>query len=155
MVVIKKVLNSSVVLVEDERNVELILLGKGVGFGKKRGDIINNIDEMQTFIPIQSERDKQFVEVISEIPYELLDITKEIGNRVTSIVYNGKELDEDTTLTLVMNNYRASGAGGYEFYTDCKVVKEVLIEMPDLIIDYFKNNKNVIVDKSKYLTIVS
>lgn len=54
-----------------------------------------------------------------------------------------------------MNNYRASGAGGYEFYTDCKVVKEVLIEMPDLIIDYFKNNKNVIVDKSKYLTIVS
>lgn len=80
MVVIKKVLNSSVVLVEDERNAELILLGKGVGFGKKRGDIINNIDEMQTFIPIQSERDKQFVEVISEIPYELLDITKEIVN---------------------------------------------------------------------------
>ena len=33
-------------------------------------------------------------------------------------------------------------------------IKEV-IEMPDLIIDYFKNNKNVIVDKSKYLTIVS
>ena len=70
-------------------------------------------------------------------------------------MYNGSELDEDTNLILVMNNYRASGAGGYEFYTDCKVVKEVLIEMPDLIIDYFKNNKNVIVDKSKYLTIVS
>ena len=84
-----------------------------------------------------------------------IDITKEVGNRVTSIMYNGSELDEDTNLTLVMNNYRASGAGGYEFYTDCKVVKEVLIEMPDLIIDYFKNNKNVIVDKSKYLTIVS
>ena len=83
------------------------------------------------------------------------DITKEIGNRVTSIVYNGKELDHDTTLKLVMNNYRASGAGGYEFYTECKVVKEILMEMPDIIIDYFKNNTNVTVDKSKYLTVLA
>jgi len=82
------------------------------------------------------------------------DITKEVGNRVTSIVYNGEELDDNTTLTLVMNNYRASGAGGYEFYTECKIVKEILMEMPDIIIDYFKNNKDVIVDKSKYLNVI-
>lgn len=83
------------------------------------------------------------------------DITKEVGDRVTSIVYNGKELDDNTTLNLVMNNYRASGAGGYEFYTECKTVQEILMEMPDIIIDYFKNNKNVTVDKSKYLTVIS
>ncbi len=83
------------------------------------------------------------------------DITKEVGERVTSIVYNGEELDDNTTLKLVMNNYRASGAGGYEFYTECKIVQEILMEMPDIIIDYFKNNKNVTVDKSKYLTVIS
>ena len=83
------------------------------------------------------------------------DITKEVGERVTSIVYNGKELDDSTTLKLVMNNYRASGAGGYEFYTECKTIQEILMEMPDIIIDYFKNNKNVTVDKSKYLTVIS
>lgn len=83
------------------------------------------------------------------------DITKEVGERVTSIVYNGKELDDSTTLKLVMNNYRASGAGGYEFYTECKTIQEILMEMPDIIIDYFKNNKNVAVDKSKYLTVIS
>ena len=82
------------------------------------------------------------------------DITKEVGNRVTSIVYNGKELDDNTTLKLVMNNYRASGAGGYEFYTECKTIKAILMEMPDIIIDYFKNNKDVIVDKSKYLNVI-
>ena len=54
-----------------------------------------------------------------------------------------------------MNNYRARGAGGYEFYTECKTVQEILMEMPDIIIDYFKNNKNVTVDKSKYLTVIS
>lgn len=83
------------------------------------------------------------------------DITKEVGERVISIVYNGKELDDNATLKLVMNNYRASGAGGYEFYTECKIVKEILMEMPDIIIDYFKNNKDVSVDKSKYLNVIN
>ena len=53
-----------------------------------------------------------------------------------------------------MNNYRATGAGGYEFYTECEVVKEVLKEMPDIIIDYFRNHAEVIVDKSKYITVI-
>ena len=82
------------------------------------------------------------------------DLSKEIGNRVVSITYKGKDLSDEDKLTLVMNNYRASGAGGYEFYCDCKIVKEIMIEMPEVIINYFKNNKNIIVDKSKYLTVI-
>ena len=82
------------------------------------------------------------------------DLTKNVGSRVTSIKYDGVELDEYINLSLVMNNYRASGAGGYEFYQDCKILKEILSEMPDIIIDYFRNNKNVIVDDSKYITTI-
>lgn len=80
------------------------------------------------------------------------DLNKEVGNRVTSIKYKGEELSDNQTLTLVMNNYRASGAGGYEFYENCKVVKEILIEMPEIIINYFKNNPKVVVDTSRYYT---
>lgn len=79
-------------------------------------------------------------------------LNKEVGNRVTSIKYKGEELSDNETLTLVMNNYRASGAGGYEFYENCKVVKEILIEMPEIIINYFKNNPKVVVDISRYYT---
>lgn len=89
----------------------------------------------------------------SNIEYTF-DITKPIGARVTSIKFNGSEINEDETFTLAMNNYRATGAGGYDFYTECEVVKEVLEEMPDIIIDYFKKYKKVIVDKSKYLTVI-
>lgn len=80
------------------------------------------------------------------------DLNKEVGDRVISIKYKGKELSDDQTLTLVMNNYRASGAGGYEFYENCKVVKEILIEMPEIIINYFKNNPKVVVDTTRYYT---
>ncbi|MGL5694151.1 MAG: bifunctional metallophosphatase/5'-nucleotidase, partial [Peptostreptococcaceae bacterium] len=82
------------------------------------------------------------------------DLNKEVGNRVTSIKFKGKELSDSDKLTLVMNNYRASGAGGYEFYCDCKIVREIMVEMPEVIIDYFRKNKNVNVDKSKYYNVV-
>lgn len=82
------------------------------------------------------------------------DITKEIGNRVTSIKFKGQPVKYDDKLTLAMNNYRATGAGGYEFYTECEKVKEILKEMPDIIIDYFRNHNEVIVDKSKYITVI-
>ena len=68
--------------------------------------------------------------------------------------YNGKELQDNKALTLVMNNYRASGAGGYEFYENCPVVKEILIEMPEVIINYFKNNPKVTVDTTKYINTI-
>lgn len=82
------------------------------------------------------------------------DLSKELGSRVTSIKFKGKPVKYDDRLTLAMNNYRATGAGGYEFYTECEVVKEVLKEMPDIIIDYFRNHAEVIVDKSKYITVI-
>ena len=82
------------------------------------------------------------------------DLTKEVGNRVVSIKFKGKEVNDNDKLTLAMNNYRATGAGGYDFYRDCKVVGEVLKEMPDIIIDYFRTHKQVIVDKNKYLTVI-
>lgn len=111
----------------------------------------NNITISDTFLKPKVEHYNY--DYFANIDYTF-DITKAVGQRVTSIIYKGKELDDNTTLTLVMNNYRASGAGGYEFYTECKTTKEILMEMPDIIIDYFKNNKNVSVDKSKYLTVV-
>ena len=88
----------------------------------------------------------------ANLKYEI-DIIKPVGERVTSIVYKDKELTNDDKISLVMNNYRASGAGGYEVYQNCKIIREILCEMPEVIINYFKENKHVSVDKSKYLSI--
>ncbi|MFR3430469.1 MAG: CAT RNA binding domain-containing protein [Holdemanella porci] len=47
--VIKKVLNSSVVLVSDHENNEFILLGKGIGYGKKVGESIDQSASNQIY----------------------------------------------------------------------------------------------------------
>lgn len=74
-------------------------------------------------------------------------------NSLDYVRFNGKDINDTDIFTLVMNNYRSSGAGGYEFFTKCKIVKEIQTEMTEIIINYFTEHKNVIVDKKKYLTV--
>lgn len=46
---IKKVLNSSVVLVEDDAHQESILLGKGIGYGQKQGNVMPSVRKTRCF----------------------------------------------------------------------------------------------------------
>ncbi|HBN1216501.1 TPA: transcription antiterminator BglG, partial [Enterococcus faecium] len=54
MISIKKVLNSSVVLVE-ENGKEMIALGKGIGFGQKAGDEISGDKVDKIFLPFEEK----------------------------------------------------------------------------------------------------
>ena len=54
-----------------------------------------------------------------------------------------------------MNNYRASGVGGYEFYRSAPLIKDFQTDMSELIINYFLENPNVTVDHSAHYTVVS
>ena len=46
----------------------------------------------------------------------VLDYSKEEGSRVASMTYNGKEVADDDVFTVVVNNYRYNGGGGYVAY---------------------------------------
>ena len=83
-----------------------------------------------------------------------IDLRKKPGERVTSIRWQGEELAPDKTLTLCMNNYRASGAGGYDFYTDCETVREQPEDISGLIIDYVDRHREITVDKTYWLHLV-
>lgn len=82
------------------------------------------------------------------------DLTKPVGERVTSMIVNEKEVKPEDTFSLVMNNYRSSGVGGYEFFRQCKVVKEIQIEMTEIIINYFKKHQHVTVDDRQFIHVI-
>jgi 2',3'-cyclic-nucleotide 2'-phosphodiesterase/3'-nucleotidase len=69
------------------------------------------------------------------------DYRRPEGERLTHLLYHGKPVEPEQKFTLVMNDYRASGTGGYEFFTKCPVVKEIQTDMVELIILYFESNK--------------
>ena len=84
-----------------------------------------------------------------------MDIRKPVGERVISIRFEGKELDENRKLTLCLNNYRASGAGGYPVYGNCRLVREQSEEISEMIMDYVERHKTIIIDQTKWLRVIS
>lgn len=75
---IKKVLNSSVVLVTDKGSEDFILLGKGIGYGRKTGENIDYQTTNRVYIPLSNPEAKSMLELFSRIPPVYLDLTQAI-----------------------------------------------------------------------------
>lgn len=67
------------------------------------------------------------------------DLTKKVGERIGKIFFKGKEVKDSDKFSLVMNNYRATGAGGFDMYKDLKVIKNYDKETSEILLDYFRN----------------
>ena len=72
------------------------------------------------------------------IDYEK-DLTKEVGKRIGKIFFKGKEIKDSDKFSLVMNNYRATGAGGFNMYKDLNVLKNYDKEVTEILLNYFRN----------------
>lgn len=75
---IRKVLNSNVVLVDDEENNNFIIMGRGIGYGKKQGDIIYESDQDQVFIPLSDIKQQAVIELFNQLPKKIFDLSEEI-----------------------------------------------------------------------------
>ena len=75
---IKKVLNSSVVLVEDHEKFDFILLGKGIGYGRKIGENLKIDESHQLFIPLNDKKGKYIFDLVGTIPLEVLELSQSI-----------------------------------------------------------------------------
>ena len=78
-----------------------------------------------------------------------IDLSRDFYDRVVYMKKNGKDISMDETYTIVLNNYRASNTSIYKAYEGCKVVKEINLDMSEIIIDYIQNHKKIIVDNKK------
>lgn len=64
------------------------------------------------------------------------DLARPEGERVVMLTRGGKPIAEDEELTLVMCDYRATGAGDFDFYCNCPREKEILTEVSEVILNY-------------------
>lgn len=78
MLKIKKVLNSSVILAEDEQNKEYIMLGKGIGYGQKVGSMIEEHQADRIFMPIENVKVKEYLGLLDAIPPVYVELTGRI-----------------------------------------------------------------------------
>lgn len=64
-----------------------------------------------------------------------------VGNRISNIRVRGKSLESGKYYQICMNNYRASGAGGYEMYVGCKIIKHFTKDIFETLLEYIGNEK--------------
>jgi len=95
---IEKVINNNVVTAIDESNEEVVLMGKGIGFQAKSGEIIPQNKVEKKFVLSGKAEIGKFEEVVSSIPLEHLDVCIEIINYATNIL--GKRLSSSIYISL-------------------------------------------------------
>ena len=64
------------------------------------------------------------------------DLGRPAGSRVTHLKFGGRAVRPDDRLTLVMNNYRATGAGDFDCFLECPRLMEIQTDVSELILNY-------------------
>lgn len=84
--------------------------------------------------------------------YEI-DARRPLGDRVISMKIDGKEIASDQLITVCVNNYRASGTGGYDMIREARVIREIQTDVSELIISYIENHPHIHVNSHRSLTL--
>lgn len=69
-----------------------------------------------------------------------IDVTQPKGQRLTRFDYHGEPIADDQSLEIVVNQYRAVGGGDYAMFGAEKIIREVTIDMTELISDYLQQH---------------
>ena len=111
MQIITKVLNSNAVLVRDERGMERVLIGKAIGYGRKRGTEVPPDAADQEFLALPDADHRHLVELMGAIDPDFVSLTREIVRQAQAA---GLDLDPHIYLTLTdhMNFAVASAKAG-------------------------------------------
>jgi 2',3'-cyclic-nucleotide 2'-phosphodiesterase / 3'-nucleotidase len=72
-----------------------------------------------------------------------IDVSKPVGERIVTLMKNNQSLDMNQFYYVVMNNYRATGGGNYSMYKGKKVVKEIQVDMTEILANYFLKYRTV------------
>lgn len=86
---ILKILSNNVVLVS-KKNKDYILVGKGIGFGKKKGQFIRDAENIEnTFVSLEGINSGEFNSLLSKVDPQIIELSQQIVKMVS------EEIEED------------------------------------------------------------
>ncbi len=96
---VTRIINNNVVAAVDGYNQELVLMGSGIGFKKKIGDLVDPDSVEKQFARFDEQQALNFQRLAQEVPYEYMHMTNEIV-AYAQISLN-KELNEEIYICLM------------------------------------------------------
>lgn len=81
-------------------------------------------------------------DVVSGVNYTV-DVSRPVGDRVTTLTYRGRPVVSTDSFTLALNNYRQTGGGGYAMLRGAPVVYDKQQEIRQLLIDEVRRKHEI------------
>ena len=95
---IKKVINNNILCAVDDHGNELIVTGRGIGFQRQRGEIIDPATVERTYRMEEKTGQRKLVELVEKIPIEHLTLTENLIEHIKSQI--PQKLNETLLVTL-------------------------------------------------------
>ena len=92
-----RILNNNVVSSLDEKNSEIVVMGKGIGFQKKQGEEMEDA-KIEKIFRMPHTNASQFERLVEEMPYEQVKVADEIIGYAKDTL--GKKLNKNIYITL-------------------------------------------------------
>lgn len=73
----------------------------------------------------------------------VIDLKEPVGQRITTFDYHGVPIKPEDELEIVTNQYRAVGGGNYAMFSAEKIVREIQIDMTELIAEYLRKHPTI------------
>ncbi|MEH6937775.1 PRD domain-containing protein [Bacillus sp. JJ664] len=102
---IAKVFNNNVISVINEKNQELVIMGRGIAFQKKRGDQVKEEKIEKIFTLENKDVSERFKKLLYEVPMEYMKVSEEIIQFAKMTI--GKKLNESIYVSLTDHIYFA------------------------------------------------
>lgn len=96
---IKKIINNNIVSSVDRDGRELVIMGRGIGFGKKPGQQIDEESVEKVFRMDNKDSLEQFEELLTDLPLEYVQLSNDIISYTKASI--GIKLNQNVYLTLI------------------------------------------------------
>ncbi|XQY93221.1 glucose PTS transporter transcription antiterminator GlcT [Metabacillus sp. HB246100] len=84
--VVKKSLNNNVLIVDHQKYGEVVLIGKGIGFGKSQGDIIEEQSYDKMFVLKNQKEQEQYKMLLTDTDSEMLEAVQDVISYISDQV---------------------------------------------------------------------
>lgn len=95
---IKKIINNNILCAVDDKGNELIVTGRGLGFGRHRGEMIDESGIERIYRMEEKTEQRKLRELVEKIPLEHLNLTEEMIADIRSQI--PQKLNESLLITL-------------------------------------------------------
>ncbi|WP_028042985.1 BglG family transcription antiterminator LicT [Candidatus Stoquefichus massiliensis] len=96
--IIKKILNNNVVITFNDQHEEIVVMGKGLAYGKRTGESINPEKISKIFELSLKESQKKMIDMLKDIPIEYMEISDQVIQKAKKEL--NSEVDDSLYISL-------------------------------------------------------